>query len=157
MPYTGQEIANSLGVKGFTADRLYDPEINIGFSAWYVRKLIERYGGNEALAIASYNAGPDAVDRWLTQRGDLDLDEFVEEDAFYSCATTRTFDFVMGASQGTIGLQAGSGVPPAPIQDGAVLSKYRILYQSSGWNTRALLRQLFTGHEFLSAQADNSH
>jgi hypothetical protein len=83
--------------------------------------------------------------------------QMLQEDAFYSCATTRTFDFVMGASQGTIGLQAGSGVPPAPIQDGAVLSKYRILYQSSGWNTRALLRQLFTGHEFLSAQADNSH
>lgn len=79
MPYTGQEIADGLGVKGFTADRLFDPEINIGFSAWYVRKLLEKYGGNEALAIASYNAGPEAVDRWLKQRGDLALDEFVEE------------------------------------------------------------------------------
>ena len=79
MPYTGQEIADGLGVKGFTAERLYDPEINIGFSAWYVRKLLSRYGGNEALAIGSYNAGPDAMDRWLDARGDLALDEFVEE------------------------------------------------------------------------------
>lgn len=79
MPYTGQEIADGLGVKGFTAERLYDPEINIGFSAWYVRKLLSRYGGNEALAIGSYNAGPDAMDRWLKARGELALDEFVEE------------------------------------------------------------------------------
>ena len=79
MPYTGQEIADGLGVKGFTAERLYDPEINIGFSAWYVRKLLSRYGGNEALAIGSYNAGPEAMDRWLKARGDLALDEFVEE------------------------------------------------------------------------------
>lgn len=79
MPYTGQEIADGLGVKGFTAERLYDPEINIGFSAWYVRKLLSKYGGNEALAIGSYNAGPDAMDRWLKARGDLALDEFVEE------------------------------------------------------------------------------
>src|SRR5206468_3936190 len=85
-----------------------DPEINIGFSAWYVRKLISRYGGNEALAIAGYNAGPEAVDRWLLQRGDLDLDEFVEEIPF---TETRRYVKRVLMSYGIYETLYGAGAP----------------------------------------------
>ena len=108
MPYTGQEIADGLGVKGFTAERLYDPEINIGFSAWYVRKLLSKYGGNEALAIGSYNAGPDAMDRWLKARGDLALDEFVEEIPY---TETRRYVKRVLMSYGIYEALYGSGPP----------------------------------------------
>jgi len=108
MPYTGQEIADGLGVKGFTAERLYDPEINIGFSAWYVRKLLSKYGGNEALAIGSYNAGPDAMDRWLKVRGDLALDEFVEEIPY---TETRRYVKRVLMSYGIYEALYGSGPP----------------------------------------------
>lgn len=49
--------ARDLGV-----DR-YDLSQNILGGAAYFRQMIDRFGGNEALALAAYNAGPEAVVR----------------------------------------------------------------------------------------------
>ncbi|HVO29440.1 MAG TPA: hypothetical protein VMV18_01835, partial [bacterium] len=70
---------------------------------------------------------------------------------FYDCATTRIYDFVLGKSQGELGLQAAGGTPPSPV-DPSILSKYRLVYQGSNWNTRELMRNLFKGDEFLTSQ-----
>ena len=42
----------------------YDPEQNIRGGVAYLRQLLDKFGGNEELALAAYNAGPGAVAKY---------------------------------------------------------------------------------------------
>ena len=64
LPETARGIAIRTGGGAFTTDDLYDPEINVRYGAWYLRHLLDKYGGVET-ALAAYNAGQRRVDEWL--------------------------------------------------------------------------------------------
>jgi soluble lytic murein transglycosylase-like protein len=49
---------------GVSADDLFDPERNIGAGTAYLAWLLDRYRGDVDLALAAYNAGEGAVDKY---------------------------------------------------------------------------------------------
>lgn len=51
--------ASSLGVND-----AYDPEQNIAGGTKYLKGLLDRFGGDKSLALAAYNAGPNAVKKY---------------------------------------------------------------------------------------------
>jgi soluble lytic murein transglycosylase len=70
MPSTADYIARKSGGTRFVQGDLADPQINISYGSWYLRYLLQRYHGNEALALAAYNAGEGKVDEWWQQAND---------------------------------------------------------------------------------------
>lgn len=68
-------------VSGMTSEAdlpLSDPTFNIQTGTTYLRQLLDRYGENFVLAVAAYNSGEEAVDRWRRRYPGLAADEFVE-------------------------------------------------------------------------------
>jgi soluble lytic murein transglycosylase len=61
-----------------TREALLDPSRNLDVGSRFLAFLLDHFGGALPLVIAGYNAGENAVDRWLRERGTLDLDEFLE-------------------------------------------------------------------------------
>src|SRR3954463_4981829 len=71
-PETARFIAHRSGGVTFSQADLATPQINIAYGAYYLRYLIDHYGGNETLAVAAYNAGQTNVDRWVRAAGGPD-------------------------------------------------------------------------------------
>jgi soluble lytic murein transglycosylase len=76
LPETAEYIAQLSGGTEFERGDLANPQINIAYGSYYLRYLMRKYGGNEALALAAYNAGEGKVDEWIGEgRAPGDPDE----------------------------------------------------------------------------------
>lgn len=79
MPVTGSRIAELTGYPNFEPAHLDRPEVSIAFGAWYLARLLNYYDHHLPLAIAGYNAGPEAIDRWISKKKLMKMDEFLED------------------------------------------------------------------------------
>jgi len=57
---------------------LTTPDFNIRLGTTYLQRLFEQFNNNAAMAIAAYNAGENAVEKWRARYTGLETDEFVE-------------------------------------------------------------------------------
>jgi soluble lytic murein transglycosylase len=65
LPATAYFIAHLSGGTSFTASDLSTPSINVAYGSYYLRYLLDHYGGNEMLAVGAYNGGLANVDGWV--------------------------------------------------------------------------------------------
>jgi len=91
LPETARAVAKETPDPDDDGTRLTSPPLNIALGARYLRDLLTHFHGATPLAVAAYNAGPEAIDRWLSRRdksAPFELDLFVERIPF---AETRTY------------------------------------------------------------------
>jgi soluble lytic murein transglycosylase len=63
-PEAANEIERLSGGTSFRLEDLSDPEINIRYGTFLLRELLDRFEGDEAAALAAYNAGPSNAEEW---------------------------------------------------------------------------------------------
>lgn len=76
IPSTARYIADELGWENFSQSDLYRPYVGIAFGAYYLDEQMRLFEGNEAAALAAYNAGPGYTLGWVNLSGG-DVDSLV--------------------------------------------------------------------------------
>ncbi len=75
---TARAEASKMGLSEPDARDLFDPELNIRLGAHHLKRLLEDYDQSHAKALAAYNAGKEAVERWARDLEGADDVEFIE-------------------------------------------------------------------------------
>jgi len=70
MPATAREISQKANLRYSKTRLTTDPVYNMTLGSLYIKQMLDRFDGNRTLAIASYNAGPGRVSRWIKEFGD---------------------------------------------------------------------------------------
>lgn len=78
LPATGRQLASRLKLKGYSAASLFTADMNIRLGSYYLRGLLDAYGGRLEPALAAYNGGKARVDEWLTWAAFREPAEFIE-------------------------------------------------------------------------------
>ena len=93
IPPTARRLADKLH-EPFSDSQLLTPDANIRYGAEYLAQLSGYFSGNFTLMAAAYNAGPDAVFRWLSAPEKIGMDVFVARIPFEQ---TRSYvEIVLG-------------------------------------------------------------
>jgi soluble lytic murein transglycosylase len=67
LPATAEFLARRSGATTFTVADLSSAQVNITYGSYYLRYLLDSYGGNTMLALAAYNGGQTNVDNWIAR------------------------------------------------------------------------------------------
>lgn len=92
MPATAREQAGKVGL-AYDPARLADIDYNVMLGSSFFDRMLNYYGGNYVLAVASYNAGPGNVNKFIRANGDprlpgVDVVDWIEAIPF---AETRGY------------------------------------------------------------------
>ncbi len=79
IPPTAQQVSNEMHLDVYTPRDLRDPIWNVTLGMGYLRKLAGMYSRQVAAMVAAYNAGGQAVSRWMEIRPLADPEMFIEE------------------------------------------------------------------------------
>ncbi len=89
LPSVGKSEAKKQGIKGFNANQLLNPTINLELGTANLKQVLDRFGGQPEYALAAYNAGDTPVRRWMSDGEYKDIAEYVE-----SIPYTETREYV---------------------------------------------------------------
>jgi soluble lytic murein transglycosylase len=78
LPSTATRVAKQIGLAPPSNEKLFEAEVNLTLGMQYLKDLLRRYSNDWFKAIAAYNAGEAAVDRWQREMPTDDIEEFVE-------------------------------------------------------------------------------
>jgi soluble lytic murein transglycosylase len=82
LPSTGRQYAKALHLSSrFSLSMLTTAETNIKMGTAYFADLVKQFGGTH-YALATYNAGPNRVAKWIAERPATDRDEFIDDIPF---------------------------------------------------------------------------
>ncbi len=82
MPGTAKMVAKKMG-RSYSSTQIWDTDTNLAIGGYYLDSLLDDYGGDPILALASYNAGPGNTDRWLAALpANAPVDTFAETITF---------------------------------------------------------------------------
>jgi len=103
-PDTARRLARQHGLSYSGLDQLRQADANIRFGTVFMRELMDRYRQNPVLVAGAYNAGPQAVDRWLKSRPLIDTAAWVETIPYFETrdyiprvlAFTAIYDWRLG-------------------------------------------------------------
>jgi soluble lytic murein transglycosylase len=104
LPETARGIALNTGGSRFVVSDLTDPEINVRYGSFYLRRLIRKYG-EERLGLAAYNAGQANVDEWRAEgRGIVfpETREYVDEVLEFQEVYRRAYADELGIDRASI-------------------------------------------------------
>jgi soluble lytic murein transglycosylase len=95
MPETAKLVAKEMNIPFDKKKLATDISYNIKLGSFYIKKLIDRFEGSEILAIASYNAGTNATQRWINEfyvpRSQNDIDKVVDWIELITYSETRNY------------------------------------------------------------------
>jgi len=82
LPSTGRQYARRLGItKKFSIGMLTTADTNLRMGTAYFADLVQQFGGAH-FALATYNAGPNRVQRWIAEKAGMERDEFIDDIPF---------------------------------------------------------------------------
>jgi soluble lytic murein transglycosylase len=82
-PATASRLSRHHGLPYRGWSELTQAAPNIRFGTRFMRELLDRYDQNPVLVSGAYNAGPNAVDRWLDTRPKGNADAWIEAIPYY--------------------------------------------------------------------------